>query len=195
MSHFIEIDSKKLDLAKLLLSEIPNGINKAMANAINRTTTGVRQMMVKAICERYYIKQPEVRKAIAITKAVATDRDGQSGKITARGTGLPLIKFNVDPKKALSKRIVGKKVKAGVLTTGLKPLPNAFVKQFKNGGVGVLMRKGSERYPIKQLYALSVPQMMDQALITTDDVQVYAQDRLDREFDGQVDRLLRGINV
>ena len=57
------------------------------------------------------------------------------------------------------------------------------------------MRKGSERYPIKQLYALSVPQMMDQALITTDDVQVYAQDRLDREFDGQVDRLLRGINV
>lgn len=194
MSHFIEIDSKKLDLAKLLLSEIPNGINRAIAESANRAMIGSRQTIVKAICERYYAKQPEVRKVMVITRAKSSDSEPYA-RVTARGASLPLIKFNVNPKRPLSKQKKGKNVQAGVLTTGLKPLPNAFVKQFKNGWVGVLMRKGSGRYPIKQLYALSIPQMMDQALITSDDVQVYAQDRFGTEFDRQIDRLLRGINV
>lgn len=181
----IKVDQSKIDLARDLLRGIKNGSEKAVATSINRTLVGVKTQLSSKIRDKYFIKAKDLNSVINITKASPSN---PSGRIDARGTRLPLIRFNVNPKNP--RRI--KMVSAGVYAGGRKGLPGAFVQKTKKGNIGIFHREGAERYPIFEKFGPSIPQMMNQIMLTTEDLQNYTNERFERELDHEVMRLQNG---
>lgn len=182
----ITIDANQIKLAQDLLSGIKNGAEKAIATSINRTLVGSRVKLSSAIREKYFIKNKGLTQAI---KLFTANRTQLVGKVNSDGARLPLIKFNVNPKTM--KRVA--LVTAGVFRDGRKGLPGAFISQRKKTGeIGIFHRSSSSRYPIEQLYGPSIPQMMNQILLSSDELQNYANDRFDRELSHEIMRLQKG---
>lgn len=181
----INISSSKIDLVSQVLSGVKNGTEKALTRSINRTLVGARTQLSRSIRDRYFIKNSDITAAVAMNKASLSNLNGG---LNAQGIRQRLIKFNVNPK---SPRRVSM-VSAGVFANGRKALKGAFVQRMKNGTIGVFHRRAGGRYPIDQLYSLSVPQMMNQVLLHSSDLEQYANQRFDKELDHEVMRLMKG---
>jgi hypothetical protein len=187
----ILINAEQFRNAQLMLASVPNGVNKAIAAALNRATKGAKTEAVKAAKDKYYIRATDVRETITITKS-ATENERRV-VLKARGTRRPLIQFKVSPNSIRTDNppaILKVAVKRG---SGLKGLPQAFVQKGRSTGrLHVLQRQSPSRYPIFIKYGPSVPEMLE-----TDNVRNHieneARRRLDDSLNHEINRLLRGI--
>lgn len=183
----ITVDSKQIERAEELLKNIPNGVSKAIVNAINRAAEGARTDAVKKIRERYYVKSKDIREIIQITKATY---ENQAAIIRAKGSPLALSKFKIIPSKPPQKRRK-KPVIARVVRGEGGPISDAFVAKMESGHIGVFKRAGESRLPIIQLYGPSVPQMLGHKSVT-EYVEEKAKERLEERLEHEIERLLRG---
>ncbi len=184
----ITIDAEQIKRAELLLKNIPGGIDKAIVRAINRSVESAQTAAVKKVKDRYYIKAGDVRKTIKIKKANYSDR---IAIIRATGSPVALSKFSVTPSKPPKKRRKTP-VKVRVLKgESPKSLTHAFVTRLSSGHIGVFERVGKARYPIKQFYGPSVPQMLGHDSVVKY-VEERAKEQLIKRFDHEIERLLRG---
>lgn len=188
---FIQIDASKILSAKNLLSHVRNGVPRVVANAINRSLTGARKSITEQIKVDYNLKKTTSRNKEVI-KLQRASLSAPYGAVKFRGARIPLINFNVSPNTPPRKRrIVAAEVRRGQSTRFV----HAFVRKMKSDHIGVFIRKGRGRLPIRQLYSLSVPQMVDPVLARNPRIRIDIQNRVDSEVDGQISRLLKGINV
>lgn len=188
----ISPDEKQLQFLRDTLGRFPEKVKKAMVRAINRSVEGARTDAVKKVCEEYAIKPSDVRKTIVIARASSSKMEAQ---IISTGRPIPLIKFNVKPKKAPAKgtKVVKRKaVIAGVKFGNAEEIPNSFIAQMKSGHVGVFSRaNNAPRLPIEQKYGPSVPQMIGNKDVI-DFIEKRARERLDKELRHQIAYLLGG---
>lgn len=150
----IKIDSSELERIADMLSSIPKGMEKATSSAINRTLQSTRASATRKVRERYDIKSKDVRGTINLKRA---GNSNPHGAMISRGTLIPLIRFKVNPSKPNPAR--RKPVFASVKKSGGN-IKAAFVTSFDSGHTGVFERVGKSRFPIKELYGPSTPQMI-----------------------------------
>lgn len=120
-------------------------LEKALYFAKNRALNIVKTELARGVPKRYDTKQKTIRDRTRVNK--------NTGEVSVTGSPIRLFKFRVTPTSP-RKQLVTASVKRAK-----KSLPNAFVQQMRNGTIGVFERVGKSRYPIRQLYSVSAPQM------------------------------------
>jgi len=182
----IEINDKQFEHAKLILSRIPKGIEKAMASAINRAAQSGRTAAVKKVRERYYIKASTIREPLKIERASPSS---PMAILRAAGRVISLSKFKIRPTAPTPGK--PKTVVATVVKGQGGAIQRAFVARMPAGHIGVYRRKGGPRLPIIELYGPSVPQMVgNEEVIRT--LEEKAQQTLDERMEHEITRLLEG---
>lgn len=155
----INIDTKELERIEMLLSTVPKGMEKATSSAINRTLQMARTSATRKAREKYDVKAKDVRGSIKLKRAGGSSLDGS---MISRGSPIPLVKFKVNPSKPSPSR--RKPVFASVKKSG-GSIKSAFVAEMRSGHAGVFERVGKSRYPIRELYGPSSPQMIGEKSI------------------------------
>lgn len=120
-------------------------LEKALYFAKNRALNTVKTELARGVPKKYDTKQKTIRDRTRVNK--------NTGEVSVTGSPIRLFKFRVTPTSP-KRQLVTASVKRA-----RKSLPNAFVQRMGNGTIGVFERVGKSRYPIRQLYTVSAPQM------------------------------------
>lgn len=120
-------------------------LEKALYFAKNRALNTVKTELARGVPKKYDTKQKTIRDRTRVNK--------NTGEVSVTGSPIRLFKFRVTPTSP-RKQLVTASVKRAK-----KSLPHAFVQQMTNGHIGIFERVGKSRYPIRQLYSVSAPQM------------------------------------
>lgn len=120
-------------------------LEKALYFAKNRALNTVKTELARGVPKRYDTKQKTIRDRTRVNK--------NTGEVSVTGSPIRLFKFRVTPTSP-KRQLVTASVKRA-----RKSLPHAFVAQMSNGHIGIFERVGKSRYPIRQLYSVSAPQM------------------------------------
>ena len=120
-------------------------LEKALYFAKNRALNTDKTELARGVPKKYDKKQKTIRDRTRVNK--------NTGEVSVTGSPIRLFKFRVTPTSP-KRQLVTASVKRAS-----KSLPNAFVQQMRNGTIGVFERVGKSRYPIRQLYTVSAPQM------------------------------------
>lgn len=147
------IDDREIKKAVDKLVLVPKKIPGATAQAINRTVTYTVTLVKRETTQIYAVKQGDV--AATLKKKKAT-RGDLRGYVESTGRPIELSKFPYNPKKTGKKR---KSVKVKVRKDNgyqkIETKPSAFTNNSQ-----IWQRKGKDRFPIKKLYTLSIPNMI-----------------------------------
>ncbi|MBO2943578.1 phage tail protein [Paenibacillus sp. F411] len=186
MSDFIDIKDNFSQVNRSL-KQMDKAVRKAVLSSLNRATQRSKTEAGRKTRERYVVKQREVVETIRVRKAAG---NSLTATLTSKGHTLPLIKFNVSPKRKLKR--APKAIKAAVLRGGArKPIPGAFIAQTGHH-TGVFERVGKKRLPIKELRGPAVPSMMASDEVREHVQRVYGEEmlkRLPHELDRTLGRL------
>lgn len=185
----ITVDARELANAVTILHNIPNGIDRAARSAVNKTIKGVRTDARKEVTQRYVIKAGTVQRAMTIQMA----RQGAlEAVVRAQGRPIALSKFKVSPKRVQRRGRKNRKIAVSVRKGSSKTLNSAFAASFQSGHTGVVERVGAKRFPVKELYGPSIPQMMGNKEVSSS-VNQHARERLRKNFAHGVNRILKGF--
>jgi hypothetical protein len=126
------------------LALVPNGLETAVARAINKTLQGARTDAVNMIRRDFRMKASDIRKLIKIERAYPTRSafwgDNLWGRLYGSGPpGLPLIRFRIGSTRVPSTR----RLKSGAY----RPV----------GGISVRVRKDRGRQVVKGAFAAIMP--------------------------------------
>lgn len=179
----VTIDDKHFERASKLLQGVPEGLEKATLNALNRTLTATRAEAVREIGKTYDIKSKTIRDTMSIQKA---NINTLSGSVISRGSPIPLINFKVNPRTPSPKR--KKQTFVSIKKSGAY-LEGAFVAEMPSDHIGVYERLGKRRLPIRQLYGPSAPQMMKEDGVM-EAIQKKAHDTVLERLEHETIRLL-----
>jgi hypothetical protein len=184
MSVVINIDTSSLQRLQREMRTIQNEIPSAAASALNRTVTYTKTQLSKEIRERYAIKAKDLNGNFKVRKA---NKYKLEASINSSGRPLTLPShFNVTPRNVVPGRryIVRAKIKKRQ-AQAINTAPAAFIATLR-GIKQVVRREGPNRYPIKVLRTLSIPQMASNDQVY-DKVERLAKNKLD-------DRVIHEIN-
>lgn len=143
-------------------------LEKALYFAKNRALNTVKTELARGVPKQYDTSQKTIRERTRVNK--------NSGEVSVKGSPIRLFKFKVTPTSP-KRQLVTASVKRA-----RKSLPHAFVAQMKNGHIGIFERTKKSRYPIKQLYSVSAPQMAG-----NEEVLESAMERASIVFDERLD--------
>lgn len=137
MSAELFIDASELDALGRAIARLPGEIKaKAFARAMRRMRDMARTRIVRETSKRTDLPVGQVR---ALTTA-AFNAGGNSVEVVMRSDWIGLAKL---PHQQTSE---------GVRVKGRGLLKSAFVAKMKSGHVGVMIRSGSSRLPIRELF-------------------------------------------
>ena len=123
----------------------------AMVRAVNRAVDTAQTVGNAKIRESYNLKAGVVRTAMTKKRAHRGMAGGARGVLIVGGNPIGLIDFDARQ----TRRGVTVRIKKG---NGRKVLSTAFIATTKAGYRGVFRRTTKDRYPIKNLRSVSIPQ-------------------------------------
>lgn len=174
------VGQESLDRAAKLLAGIDGGIEKALRDAMSRTTSLLRKNSVAAVREKYAISAANVR-ANENVKVHYSYRDGVQAEVNFYGRKIPLYRYDgaaparpsYDTSKWVRVPIKGEMmwVHPGLPAWGhqlrnTSPVRfnGAFVAQMDSGHTGIFERTGGRTSDgsdeIKEIMGSSVPEML-----------------------------------
>lgn len=173
-NQLIEIDTKQLDLARLMLQDVKNGLPRAIQGAINTSLTQARRDFYDAIRKEYTLQKVSSNHKEAISMSRASPAN-LSGSLRYRGVGIPLINFKVTPKRPARRNPHKVRVISEVHAGKAELWNHAFIAKMKTGHLGVFTRTGKfnqvhrvgkrrsgnvRRESIVQRFSTSIPAMI-----------------------------------
>jgi hypothetical protein len=183
----IQFTDDQIKRAEALLGGIKDALPKAQSNAINRSLITARAEAIRIVREQYIVDASTVRKTMVIKNA---GLNKPSGFISSTGSPIALSKFDISPTRPNGKKKnpVIARVKYG---SSKKTIKHAFIARTSNGRIGVFIRAGKSRFPIKQLYGPSVPQMLGEKNVSKK-IEEKAAETLDKRLEHEINRILEG---
>lgn len=138
-------------------------MNRAAAIALNRTADGVQTEAIRMIRATHRILRREVARAFTIRRAYAGRLQAM---VFASGRPLNVIGFGARPSSPGGKR---PRVGVSVDIKGTrKVIPGSFVVRIPNNNyIGVFMRKGRARFPIRAVTTVSVPGLFRRDIVNS----------------------------
>lgn len=187
----IKVDPETLAKATRDLAEIQNGLPKAYARALNKTTTGVKTDLVRLISEDYNYYVAKVRERIILHKATWSFL---TSIVVSSGRQPHLT----DVKETVEKKPQGVFVNVQK-STGRQRIPRAFIAPGRTSGKLIVWHRASAgdgrlvgRMPIEARRPPH-PENIYNTPANWAIIQKQAQARLDENFAHEVDVVLRGI--
>lgn len=183
----LTFDAAKLAAAGEELKEIPDGLPKAIAGAINKAIPQGRTRLIKVTTGILNLLAREVRARMSIKKATKTKLEGS---LIIGKKRVELIEYRPTQNKT------------GVRVRMFKDrppelLPRFFINKGRSSGQRHVMRRvegeGGElvpRYPIRIRYGQSVYGLMQERREVLEDETKNISVDMGRQLDSQVDRLL-----
>lgn len=181
----IEISEETKTKISVLLSDIPNGAERAFTNAMNRALSKAKTTVFTEVQSEYAIKKKVLDEFTRAETQKATPNN-VCGIIRFAGTQIPLYKYNLTSPKAPMQRA---KVMAGQKTA--TAFEHVFVAKMKSGHLGIFERSDKESLPIKELMGSSMQSMAGKEE-TMGKVIDEASKTLDQRLEHEVHRLLNG---
>lgn len=181
-----DVGDGTIDRATKLLAGIARGAERAIGSAAKRAATSGEAFAARAVREAYYVKASDFKKYTKSKKRVVTDKSGTTLDIEFSGYHIPLINFSTR---------VGKdgRIHTQVKRESSKSvLDNAFAQTVGRGHTGVFERVGDERFPIKELFGPSTPQMMSYNDDLEQEIGDHIRDTFDSRLEHEVLALLNG---
>ena len=202
----VRFDERQLERARVELAGISNGLNKALAGAINKVLTKGRTEVVRGLSETLTAKPSRIRKTpggterITLRKASADRLEGLI-KILARPIGLINFKLKEVRKKRKGRKYgtsyPGEGVFGQIYKSG-QPfrLKHAFKAIGRGGNLHIFQRvkKGGKYTPRQPIEALKGPSLLT---VYREHPELHAQvekritEELGKELDSQIDRFLK----
>lgn len=183
----IQTDAKqKLREARRELKRIESAIPKAYSAALNRTNQHLRTEASREIREKYNIRARDVNNKNNVILRRSTSNSLDTA-IKWRGKNVPLINFRTNPRQVPEK--APRVLRAAVKRSGMKPIKGAFITRVKSGHVGVFLRAGRRRLPIRELYGPAVPVMLNHQDII-EKLKATAEKRMHERLDHEMNRIL-----
>jgi hypothetical protein len=180
----IVINTHELARVRRKLDKVKGGANKALARAMNRTVRAGRTELSRGVRAVYLIKQKDLYSTLKIRNA---SPGNLSAEIRSSYTGmLKLFDFKVSPRNPSRKATVH----AQVRVDGGGSISSGFIGQMASGHIGVFMRRGSNRLPIRELRTISAPIMISQADVS-EPVGRKMDETFKKRIDHEVSRLLQ----
>lgn len=187
----IEITSKQVERINLILSHVPNGVEKALMGAIDRAKTTVRAKTTKSISEVYAITQKDIRAETNVKMRTQRAQGGIVGSVSFAGCKIPLFRFDTTPKTVTPGALVSAAVLRG---NSPKPFRNAFIAQMEAGEkihTGIFKRSGAARFPIEEFMGPSTAQMAGNSVVL-EEVEAAAHETIEKRIEQEISRLLNG---
>jgi hypothetical protein len=185
----IKVNPEDLERAQRDLAGIKNGLPRAFARALNKTTTGVKTDMVALIRNDYNYKAETVRARFSVIPAYWDDL---SARVISTGTQVHLT--DVAGTRQTAKGVSVNVQKA----TGRQLIPRAFIRPGQYSGKMMVFRRaeiGGKMVPRSPIGARMAPH--PEVIYNTPQnwatIAEKAQARLDTNFAHEVDVVLRGI--
>lgn len=183
------VKHRGLNIAEIKKLIDPKIVEKSLAGAIKVAARKVSTAIDKQIRQNYAVKTAMIKDTLT-TKIQA--RDGAfDALMTYRGQGINLIHFAPRSKPVTTS--TGKKRRGTTIkikkTGGRKLVPHGFLGEAKNVGLLVFRRMGQKRKPMRSMYTIAVPQMVE----TTDVLKAadeIAGDALYKEWVRQMNYLI-----
>lgn len=166
--------------------------DKATYRALNRAIDKVATETGREIRKEYNVKQRAIRSAL---RKVRAHKGRGFARLVVEGFRLGLIEFDARHSRRQAGASVRIKVKGGRKIVAGSFIAAATANNYQGGGsMGmrqVWRRVGKERYPIKTLRSISVPQaFMNKAVLTA--LERAAIETFDKNFRQQI-RYLSGV--
>lgn len=144
----IKIETNASEVVAALAGASKRTVNKAFSHSANVTISSSRTFILKALAESG-LKRKIGAAALYFSKSTP---ETLTASLKDRGRKIPLAAFSPKSKKVKTAR--GRRIGVTILIGGNRELvPGGFLATLKSGKVGVFQRVGSERLPIKQMFA------------------------------------------
>lgn len=190
----IEITNEQIERVNLLLSGVPNGVEKAMKSVIQRANSTIRTETLKGITSVYTISKQNVRAETTIQMEIMQQSSGIVGTVSFAGYKIPLYRFDVSPKKPGT----GKMVAARMMKNHTKTIwRHAFIAKVQTGHVGTdhtsifERKKEKKRLPIGEIPGLSTAQMAENTIVL-EQVEEKTQEVINKRIEHEISRILNG---
>lgn len=177
-------DDKAIARATLLLEGVPSGIGKALYHAANRSAMAGRTTAKRSAAKLYTVPPNVVLKTMKIYRG---SKANPVAVLHSRSSRLPLTAYYHRPKTdttGTKRKPVTVSVRKGVKST---------IYGFVYNG-NIYTRVGAKSLPVKRLYSLSVPQILE-----NDKVREGIEDSIKEAFETrlshEVNRLLAGYDA
>ena len=168
------------DRATKLLADIPDGVEQALASALNRAVTEGRTKGVDSVYKEHTLLKREIRSTFTTKRA--TKRRLQATLTSAAGP-MPLSKYAHRPKTDTTGKN-RRPVKVAVRRGPYKSIDRGFVH------AGQLRhREGASRYPIKVKYGPPVPLLVGDEEVVEDILQTI-ESSVEKRLEHETLRLL-----
>ena len=191
----IEVDIAKFKEAKRVLEELgEKTLRRAIADAANRAAKGAYTEGKRRLKQQWGVPYKDTKEAFRHVPA-KTAQENPSAYAIFSGASQPLFNFSPQPSN-----IMGGKTEGGVsaLFGGQRHhFKRAFVAEMRSSHRGIFERryqgKGSKRLPIDELFAISIPKMVEDQKhggAIFEKIQDDIQKRFEDRFVSNCDRLL-----
>jgi len=157
------------EVVKRLLDEMPERLRDVTMEAANAAASIVKRGGYKLVPETWNVPKEMVKDTMKTIRAKAGD-ESPTAIVTVKSGNIPLFKFTPDPSSIMGGKTTGG---VSVLLGGRRAqFPNAFVAEMASGHRGIFTRTGkfglipgprggTKTEGIKELFAVSVPQMTE----------------------------------
>lgn len=182
----MDIELRGLGQALAIMDSLSANAPKELAKAMNAAANKGRSRAITRITRGYFIDKGATQGAITVKKAGGGNLEAI---INVQSSPAALSKFNISP----DYRPVGVRQTDGVTAQAKrngsgKVLVHAFLVRFKSGHLGVIERKGSDRYPLKELYGPSVTGM-----VSADDNRVDITQSIEEAANAAIEKALSAM--
>jgi hypothetical protein len=182
VEEFLYVDTSAIERMEELLQALGTQANTAVARALNRALDHLRSQAGKEVSEEYYVASMAVRQSFRLQRA---QRDRLQALGISSGRGLSLMRFHPQPAG-----VVRPQPKEGVSVLyrkgeGRRYFPKAFLATL-GSRVEIYERKGKERFPIRRVFGLAIPEMLSEPDISEavlEETESYLANRLEHEID------------
>jgi len=161
-------------------------VARAAVPAINRAMLAGRTFGLRRLMATYATSRAAVVGTLRTTKAT---RSSLAAELSSRGTRLPLTAFRVNP---LRPTVRGSRFGVVVRKGDAMEVKRGFVNVTKSGRLAVLQRESAKRFPVRMAFGPAVPQMFNEEGVR-EEIEARGMEVLERRFDHEVGRLLRGL--
>ena len=180
----VDIAEDSFSKASKLLAGIPGGVYKAVGSTLKRAASAGKTNAKRAITKEYTISGSTFMSSTKTMNHFKKSGDGISVEFGFRGGVIPLIRFDT---KATKSGLVSTRVKT---SSSREILEHAFEAQVGKH-TGIFERVGLDRFPVKELFGPSTPQMM----YSNEDVLDSMEERMSEVYEQRIDHeIMRVLN-
>lgn len=187
----VRIDGARTHRLEQMVKGFDKSYKKARETALDSAVEVLKNEITDEVTKNYFIGSDVVRKTIK------TASRGSQAWVKSKGPRIPAVSFKISPGRVIR----GYTPKYYLLGTkrskGMEPLNKShnkkpfLQKKKSNGKLGLYIREGEKRYPLRTFYSKSVPQMIaDEDVLNV--IQRKAETELYYVLEEEVKKILEG---